>query len=739
MRSDPHRPGTVYLLGQGVIACTNDNGSSWRYKSFSHYTNTLPYDLLIDVVDSNRWYIADGAAGFMLSTDAGQTWQYRNDGLFRKNWWYFEQVVQDRSRPNIMYLVSSERIYKSTDYGDTWFTTLAKFSATGGNDYVTALVINRKHPDSLYVFVENALVKRWISGDAGRTWVPDASTLGNLRKHVITEDGAILLGPYHSSDYGATWTSVKELALDRKKPSPFEISSSDVCVYDPSRDRYFLGCYEGLFSRERSDLLWRPTAHVRDSIGDQAWTGYLHYDPYYRSLWCWNSSRLYRSTGGGSIVEPTTTGPNLETTNYLVTSDYRGGIVMGTNSGTTDNGKTWHFGLMSSDYGSSFQCGAVSPMDSSFVVKGQSGFEYNIEGWVLPNRPDVWRTSKLVAGLATGHFHFNPHNPRELLGGINSGLYRVTDSLIQNAQDQVRLLPWILTPRDGNGNFEKGWGYLCMTFHPQKDGVYYLCSVEEEFFTGNPRSTLRRSTDYGITWIPLLDQLSTFYLDISVNPANPDIIVIASHHGILRSTDDGRSWSQNYNPPFQSALIKSVIIDPRYPNVYYCGAASVNGDWTHWTTGLRSGGMYVSYDYAETWEALPLDGMYNVSVRYIHYHENPRRLIVSTAAGIYEMLLQDYATNTAPLPLSAGLELRVYPNPANAGDMQTLRVYGAGGKHALVDLYSIQGRHVARVHEGTIEAGATLRQSTAGLPSGMYYYRVISGGEQRSVPVVIRK
>jgi hypothetical protein len=103
------------------------------------------------------------------------------------------------------------------------------------------------------------------------------------------------------------------------------------------------------------------------------------------------------------------------------------------------------------------------------------------------------------------------------------------------------------------------------------------------------------------------------------------------------------------------------------------------------------------------------------------------------------MLLPEYTTNATPLPESASLDLRVYPNPAAGGDMQTLRVYGAGGRHAVVDLYSIHGRHIARVHEGTLEAGATLRQSTAGLPSGMYYYRVISGGEQRSVPVVMRK
>jgi len=149
--------------------------------------------------------------------------------------------------------------------------------------------------------------------------------------------------------------------------------------------------------------------------------------------------------------------------------------------------------------------------------------------------------------------------------------------------------------------------------------------------------------------------------------------------------------------------------------------------------------MYVPYDYGETWEALPLVGMHNVSVRYIRYHENPRRLTVSTWAGIYDMLLPEYTTSTTPLPESATLDVRVYPNPAVAGDMHTLHVDGAGGRHAVVDLCFIHGRYIACVHEGMLDATATLRQSTTGLPSGMYYYRVLTGGEQRSVPVDVRR
>ncbi len=740
IRTDPHRPGMVYFIGKGVISGTSDGGETWIYKSFSGYANLLPRDLLIDLEDSTRWYMAVDAAGYMRSTNSGVTWQFLNEGLHQENWWYFKQLIQDKSRPNVMYMVSSERVYKSIDRGESWKSILAVFTASGGKDEATALLINESHPDSLYVFAKETMPKRWISSDQGESWSPDSSYVGGLETSTYSTEGGLLVGSWESTDYGSTWTNYSKLAGGGAAPPPYNALSSDVAVFDPDDEVYFLGCYAGLYFRRRGDIEWQPTENNFKAERFLGKVTTLHYDAYKKTLWGIQSNRLFRSIDGGKTVIYVDTGLFFPSSGYLSTHDYKGGIIIGDNVSSLNNGQSWNYIGRGLGEENLVQQGVISPVDSLFVVWGYAPIVYATTGHHgYDDSNSDWKLSQpLQAAMPTGLLHFNPHNPRELFGGNKGGLWRILDSAIVTTKAPTTIVPWLLTPKLPDGNLEKGWQYICMSFHPKQDDIYFLCTVESDML-GDPLSTLRKTTDRGVTWVPLLDQLSSWYADICVNPEDPEIIVVASKNGILRSEDGGSSWNQNYGPPFQSAIIKSVIIDPRYPNVYYCGAGSVSGDWTHWDTGLRSGGMYVSYDYGETWEAFPLDGMHNVSVRFIHYHENPRRLIVSTWAGIYEMLLPEYSTNTTPVPESATLELRVYPNPASAGDTQTLRVYGTGGRHAVVDLYSIHGRHIARVHEGTLEAGATLRQSTTGLPSGMYYYRVITGTGQRTVPVVIQR
>jgi len=200
IRTDPHRPGMVYFIGKGVISGTSDGGETWIYKSFSGYANLLPRDLLIDLEDSTRWYMAVDAAGYMRSTNSGVTWQFLNEGLHQENWWYFKQLIQDKSRPNVMYMVSSERVYKSIDRGESWKSILAVFTASGGKDEATALLINESHPDSLYVFAKETMPKRWISSDQGESWSPDSSYVGGLETSTYSTEGGLLVGSWESTD-----------------------------------------------------------------------------------------------------------------------------------------------------------------------------------------------------------------------------------------------------------------------------------------------------------------------------------------------------------------------------------------------------------------------------------------------------------------------------------------------------------------------------------------------------------
>jgi photosystem II stability/assembly factor-like uncharacterized protein len=738
IRSDPHRPGTVYFVGRGVIAGTSDGGASWFYKGFSDYSNVKPADLLLDAQDSMRWYMCVAEAGYMLSTDAGASWRYLNDDLHFDDWTQFRKIVQDESRPEFLYLVSRNALYRSSDRGNSWKMLLSDFGRNGNE--LTNVVIHRNRPDSLFLFA-GAEPKRWVSADRGANWTTGNSLIGRLGTCTFGKDNELLVGPYRSTDYGASWTKHDKIAgiSYTSSSNNYPPGSESFIVYNRTLDRYYMSSRYGLLSRRSGEQEWSIADFTMENDTAGPGVQMICYDTSSATIWGTSRARILRYSITDMKSRYMDSGPYLSSTGFFSSPTSHSDIIMTEYGGSYDGGKTWRWTnpLVMADQ-NLIMVGAIKPDDSTFMLWGATLLAYTKDGPILPYDAG-WTTSKVTPGEFMGAIRFNPHNTSQVFGGQAFGLWRMeVDTIVHKTQNSNGSNYRITPPVSAEGVPGYGFIYRAMCFHPELDGVYYLCSWEHVW--GGVKSTLWRTTDFGATWNALLDQYPYPYNDVIVNPSRPELILVGSgRNGILRSTDEGRTWTANYGPPFQSASVQHIIVDPRYHNVYYCGTYSTAWHSPQPVTGRRSGGMYVSYDYGETWEALPLDGMHNVSVRFIHYHENPRRLIVSTWAGIYEMLLPDYATNTEPLPLSAGLELRVYPNPVHAGDMQTLRVYGAGGKHALVDLYSMQGRHIARVHEGVLEAGATLRQSTAGLPSGMYYYRVISGGEQRSVPVVIRK
>jgi photosystem II stability/assembly factor-like uncharacterized protein len=729
IRGDPHRPGMVYFAHTGVIAGTSDGGESWIYKPYNDYFNLAPTDLLIDAIDSALWYMTFGAAGFMLSTDAGDSWRFSNNNLDGRNWIAYTQLMQDRTNPEIIYMVSDAKVYRSTDRGRNWRSMLDAYSGSS-TDKARTLVINRHYPDSMYVFGTGS-VKRWVSGDAGGTWSPDSSLIGNLTTFTLTERGELLVGGYRSTDYGKSWTRYPVLK-GAVMPSMNIADFHHRCLYDYRNDIYVIATGIGLYIRKPSETEWSPTVYSWGGDGSIEYFDDLYYDTSSHTLWALNQSYILKSEDGCVTVSRIESGPWLGSVAAFSTPDPKGNIIFGSHIYSLDNGRSWQY----NSYMDMMTYGAVSPLDSLFVLRGSPagpvGYTTTgVEG--LAGDSHAWTPSQaLWFGFLTGNIHFNPHNPHEVFGGNVMGLWRVTDSIIVHQKNPGTSSDYIITPH------ERGFSYRCMTFHPNEDGIYYLCSYETDAME-NVFSTFWKSTDYGGTWNALLDQFSPYYNDICVNPLDPDIIVIGSLDGILRSSDGGNSWSRFDGAPFRSTNISSVLIDPRFPSVYYCGEAVLHRNRYAEDLTLSSGGVYRSLDYGLTWEALPLDGMHNVSVRYIHYHENPRRLIVSTSAGIYEMLLPEYTTGAAPVPEVAALQVSVYPNPAVAGDMHTLRIDGAGGRHAVVDLYCIHGRRVARVHDGTLESAATLRHSTAGLPSGMYYYRILTGDEQRSLPLAIRR
>lgn len=144
----------------------------------------------------------------------------------------------------------------------------------------------------------------------------------------------------------------------------------------------------------------------------------------------------------------------------------------------------------------------------------------------------------------------------------------------------------------------------CMAFHPTNEDIFWV---------GTPSGGLWKTTNFGATWTTVTDNLPVLGVsDIAINPANPNIMYIATGDGdggalssctgspngdtksigILKSTNGGANWSSTgMNWDVQDAkLIRRLIINPSNPAILY--AAASDGVWKTTDAGATWSNMY---------------------------------------------------------------------------------------------------------------------------------------------------
>lgn len=167
-------------------------------------------------------------------------------------------------------------------------------------------------------------------------------------------------------------------------------------------------------------------------------------------------------------------------------------------------------------------------------------------------------------------------------------------------------------PENYTGYLENGLGRInCMAFHP---------TDPQTFFVGVAQGGVWKTTNAGVSWTPLTDELPILRVsDIVIDPIDPNIMYISlcdfeyigagldldgrkrhTHYGlgVFKTTDGGQTWSQTgltFNQEdFDGSLIRKILINPENTSeLVACGVS----------------GMYKSLDAGETWEQL-LDSLF---------------------------------------------------------------------------------------------------------------------------------
>lgn len=108
----PFIPSILYAGGLNGLYRSVDGGSSWSQTS----TSENCYDLATTSADPNFIAVVTTEKVYK-STDAGISWDTCNIGLKGR---YFRGIAISQLQPSLVYTVNGLGFFKSTDYGETW-------------------------------------------------------------------------------------------------------------------------------------------------------------------------------------------------------------------------------------------------------------------------------------------------------------------------------------------------------------------------------------------------------------------------------------------------------------------------------------------------------------------------------------------------------------------------------------------------------------------------------------------
>ncbi len=252
--------------------------------------------------------------------------------------------------------------------------------------------------------------------------------------------------------------------------------------------------------------------------------------------------------------------------------------------------------------------------------------------------------------------------------------------------------PYNVAPGNELSNY--GIGRInCIAYHPNLPGTYWV---------GVAQGGVWKTTDNGLTWSPLTDNLPILRIsDIAVNPNNPDEIYIAvgdseyidfslklngrkrnTHYGlgVYKTTDGGLNWqatglSFSLNS-LDASLTRKIIIHPTQNNKLVAATSNglyySNNSGATWTQALDS----LCWDLIED-PASP-NTLYLATGYLANSNAGYASIMKSTDFGVTWVQL-----NTGIPPTGVVQRIKLCMAPTNSNIIYALAVDMSRGMHAL--------------------------------------------------------
>ncbi len=210
----------VYRLDPDIVlGGTQDNGSHLSSSSSPDWKRVTGGDgtyCVIDYTDRKYMYTKmQNASSRWRSVDSGRTWGKIMTGITGTGPWVTPTVI-DPKDPTVLYTVTTEKLYKTTNRGEQWFELADLMTTANSVRVMTVCPVNTNYIAVGY----SGNFGIGLSTDGGATWTKSKAGLPSndvtdilfhptdIGTMYVTVSGNRSTSVYKSVDTGATWSSI---------------------------------------------------------------------------------------------------------------------------------------------------------------------------------------------------------------------------------------------------------------------------------------------------------------------------------------------------------------------------------------------------------------------------------------------------------------------------------------------------------------------------------------------------
>jgi photosystem II stability/assembly factor-like uncharacterized protein len=487
------------------------------------------------VAENGDIYVASNGAGVFKSTDNGETWQRKTNGLL--DW---EIAVVHASRSGKIYAASFENgIFVSTDGGESWSYPDFNFDMTSffhATDFLD-------HGDYIY----------------------------------MTSEGGI----FRSENDGKTWEEIKEGFTSHYPHCN--------CIEADDKGHLYLGTNGGLYKSTNQGDQWFKLAE--SLVG--SWIEDILFNKG-RIITASRSKGVFYTDDGGQTYYESHPNPGVFVP-LALGIDHKGVIYTAGASGiyySTDNSESWTKGKFPDE--SALHLIMINDIETAH--DGRLLFSTDSEGfWAADEKCSEW--NYLSKGM-------NSISVESILAASDGSIYAGLDGqAVYISTDRGESWQW------HNNSLAIPSRVNCL--YESHDGRVFACA-DYDLYVEKPDET----TDY--TWQELQGD-HTEKLSFAADKQNN--MYLGSVQGIMRSTDNGKSWQKSQNGIIYQPLRTNAVLVDNFGDVY---------------VGIKYYGVYRSTNQGKRWLEMT-NGMegYSQSITALAADSENNLYAGTTASGLF--------------------------------------------------------------------------------------------------------